>query len=1036
MKHTIKYRMEQRTFNTLTLLIFIIIICSGSVLGQTYQTIANGNWNTASTWQGGVIPSTSSDIPTTAIINIRHTVSYNTGNTLKNGGTIRIQPTSGTVARLTIPTNINIENLSTGKIYVINGSLVQFRFVGGGNSGVQQSGTFKNIGGYVRVENGYVETAQDWTTESGGIRVFINSCLKTGQNFSISGSTTKDTMIATNLSIGWHGSGNFQLSDGSIYFSQTAIQLAGTSGNFQLSSGIANGDIDYITLRNHVTSTTGGGEISASSSLIVTGGLNLDAYCVSTSSKYIPNGKFSGTQLSDCNLTTTYFPGPCGNPVANCTTDGSLSCTDDSVEVCAGSFQPGVSYAWSGPGNASSQNSRCIIATISGTYTVVITGVNGTTATCSTSVGGSNTPPELSCSNDGPLTCLKDSVNLTANSCTGTGITYSWTGPGGFTSTSQCPDNAVVAGDYIVTATQTSNGCFARCTTTVAQTNTPPELSCSNDGPLSCLKDSVNLTANSCTGTGITYSWTGPGGFTSTSQCPNNAVVAGDYIVTATQTSNGCFARCTTTVAQTNTPPELSCSNDGPLTCLKDSVNLTANSCTGTGITYSWTGPGGFTSTSQCPNNAVVAGDYIVTATQTSNGCFARCTTNVERNVVNPLAEASNNGPLTCSTTTVTLTARDCPQQGTTYEWDGPAGFNSSACSPTVSQQGTYTLTVTSGNGCTTTDTTIVTKIECPTEIRCSLTQGFYGNIGGKSCATGEGTLEFIQSRLLTPLVIGKPGKSLTITSSDAACLIKRLPGSGPAKALPSGNHTFDSNCNSGIPLKNDKFNNVLLGQTITLGLNLRLDNELGSIVIEDNWLITMGADPNNDGYCGTSDDVQIDSLTFEKYIPESVIKAMIKIYGSATVNNLFDLANKALGGEPTSKANAKDITIAVSSINEAFDHCTFLVGFQNTNPQLNRIKLTSFTVKENSVERIKAYPNPFIDNLIFEIAVPKNMNGTLELYTSTGTLVATIYTGVLVAGKDYKFEISTQTLSSGLYLYKFTNNVDDGFTRKIILAR
>ncbi|NJN35453.1 MAG: hypothetical protein HC817_15540, partial [Saprospiraceae bacterium] len=139
----------------------------------TYTTIANGNWNSASTWQGGNIPSSS--IGATDIVNIRHIIAYNTGMNIAIDGTLRIEPTSGTTARLDIPTSINVENNSTGKVYIINGAFAQCRFDGCGNSGVfKMRVRLKNIGGYIEILNSYVEIAQDWTSESGGKRIFKN----------------------------------------------------------------------------------------------------------------------------------------------------------------------------------------------------------------------------------------------------------------------------------------------------------------------------------------------------------------------------------------------------------------------------------------------------------------------------------------------------------------------------------------------------------------------------------------------------------------------------------------------------------------------------------------------------------------------------------------------------------------------------------------------------------------------------------------------------------------------------------------------
>lgn len=310
-------------FPTSLVSLFLILFCAVTSYGITYTTVQNGNWNSASTWDANGVPPTSSDIPSGDVINIRHTVAYNTGNPIKNRGTIRIQPVGGSTAILNVPTNINVENFAASPqgFYIINGSFLQCRFVpcndgqtySGNNPGAtKQSGTFKNIGGFVRLDTADVEVAQDWTNESGGIREMVNSCVTTGQNFSSKGTGSMDTITNSFVSIGWHGSGNFEVADGTSTYDRLRIQLAGTSGNVDFSSGTVNGDIDVITLRNHIVPFIGGGKISASSSVTTTG-INLDKYCVSNFSPgaglFEQNGKFTGTRTQSC--VEEDFPAAC-----------------------------------------------------------------------------------------------------------------------------------------------------------------------------------------------------------------------------------------------------------------------------------------------------------------------------------------------------------------------------------------------------------------------------------------------------------------------------------------------------------------------------------------------------------------------------------------------------------------------------------------------------------------------------------------------------------------------------------------------------
>ena len=410
-------------------------------------------------------------------------------------------------------------------------------------------------------------------------------------------------------------------------------------------------------------------------------------------------------------------------PTVNTTNDGPLTCAKTSVTLNA---TGGGTYLWNIGGTTAS-----ITASSPGTYTVTVTGSNGCTSTSATTVEQNITTPSISVTNDGPLSCSKTSVLLTATG----GNSYSWSG-GGSSSTKQVSTSGI----YTVTVTSL-NGCTASTSTSVSQSDVLPVVTTSNDGPLTCVKATVTLTATG----GGSYLWSG-GGSSATKPVSN----PGTYTVTITS-ANGCTATSSTIVEQNITPPSLAITNDGPLTCIKTLVSVTASG----GIVYSWNN--GSTSSVIATNSK---GTFSVTVTS-SNGCTTTGSTIVDQNITHPTVSVTNDGILTCGTTTVTLTATG----GGSYLWSG----GGSASTKPVTNPGTYTVTVTSLNGCTATGSTVVDQNITPPKVTVS-------NDGPLTClktsviltATGGGSYAWNNSGSLSTKTVNTPGLyTVTVTSAN-----------------------------------------------------------------------------------------------------------------------------------------------------------------------------------------------------------------------------------------------------------------------------
>jgi hypothetical protein len=293
------------------------------------------------------------------------------------------------------------------------------------------------------------------------------------------------------------------------------------------------------------------------------------------------------------------------------------------------------------------------------------------------------------------------------------------------------------------------------------------------------------------------------------------------------------------------------------------------------------------------------------------------------------------------------------------YQAKIDAGAYAAATSPktfTGLAPGSHTITVKDANGCTRSD--LITVNSCPAF--CALTQGAYGNPGGiftnpNSCYNGLGTLDLIRALLGNPAftACGSPNpnpqflrvgilgtRSLNIPLSAAQCIDIRLAAGGNASALPNWGTTEKvlqnpSTCQvSGtpaLPLKNGKFDNVFLGQTITLGLNLRLDLTLANldlttigtpVVIKNVAYRQFRTQSGSSIQTSRLSQAVIDALSNSTYVPDATHRGK--------VSGLLDLANRALAGLSTGSVSITDINAVVDSINKGFDECAMLVACPN----------------------------------------------------------------------------------------------------------
>jgi PKD repeat protein len=366
-------------------------------------------------------------------------------------------------------------------------------------------------------------------------------------------------------------------------------------------------------------------------------------------------------------------------PNPTITASGPLTfCTGGSVTLTS---TAGSSYLWS-----DGETTQSIVVTTSGTYTVTLTNGNGCVGTSASTTVTVNSSPIVTITPGGPLTfCQGGNVTLTATA----GSSYLW-------NTGAVTQSIVVStsGNYSVTVTSGA-GCTGASSITTVTVNPLPNPTITASGPLTfCNGGSVTLTSTA----GSSYLW-------SDGEVTQSITVSssGTYTVTLTD-GNGCVGTSASTTVTVNPNPVVTISASGPVTfCQGGNVTLTSTA----GSSYLW-------STGAISQSIVVStsGNYSVTVTSGAGCTGASSVTTVTVNPLpNPTITAS--GPTTfCQGGSVTLTSSN----GSSYLWsDGEV-----TQSIIVTTSGTYTVTLTDGNGCVGTSALITVTVNASPAVTIS----------------------------------------------------------------------------------------------------------------------------------------------------------------------------------------------------------------------------------------------------------------------------------------------------------------------------
>jgi len=370
--------------------------------------------------------------------------------------------------------------------------------------------------------------------------------------------------------------------------------------------------------------------------------------------------------------------------------DNNVSCNgvlDGGATASATGGTTPYTYAWSNAATTAS-----ITAVGAGTYTVTITDANGCTDFSSVTIS-EPTVLVASATVDNNVSCngLSDG-GATASATGGTSpYTYAWSN-----AATTASITGVAAGTYTVTVTD-ANGCTDNSSVTI----TEPAVLVSSavvDNNVSCNGLSDGGATASATGgtTPYTYVWSN-----AATTASITGVVAGTYSVTVTD-ANGCSDNSSVTITE---PPVLVSAAvvDNNVSCNGFTDGGATASATGGSGTYTYAWSNAATTASI---TAVAAGTYTVTVTD-ANGCTDTST-----------AVITEPTALTNTMTSVGVTCfggSDGSALAAAGGGTSPYGYlwNTGATTDSISSlmAGTYTLTITDGNGCTLTDSVVIGTI-------------------------------------------------------------------------------------------------------------------------------------------------------------------------------------------------------------------------------------------------------------------------------------------------------------------------------------
>ncbi|NRA51263.1 MAG: hypothetical protein HRU12_19220, partial [Phaeodactylibacter sp.] len=411
-------------------------------------------------------------------------------------------------------------------------------------------------------------------------------------------------------------------------------------------------------------------------------------------------------------------------PFADAGPDRILTCDSTAVTLDGMNSSTGVQfdYDWIEIFGTGLVDTNSLQATVNspGAYMLLVTNIqNGCFDTSFAIVNIDTLSPTASLATPLRLNCTVTEVDLDGTSSdNGPGFSFNWStsGTGNFIEgTSTLTPTVNAGGFYQLEIRNDSTGCTDTAVIEVIQDTLPPLASAGPPALLNCNSPTVFLGSDdTSTGADILFNWSGPPGGISGSA--NDAFVEvtlpGTYVLLVRNSTTGCEASDSTTVTANLSFPTASAGPDTELDCNAPEVILDGSGSTTENTAIIWSGPCIIGDPSSLIVTANCDGLYVLSVTDTINGCTALDSVLVTRDPLDPNAILPDSIELSCETGTAIIDAS--ASEGTSFSWlfDGNP-ISQTGLSFTADSAGIYTLIANNATGNCPDTASVVTTLDC-----------------------------------------------------------------------------------------------------------------------------------------------------------------------------------------------------------------------------------------------------------------------------------------------------------------------------------